>query len=173
MSLDVYPYSELKDYMMAKSYHRDLIRNCLSRCNESIKARGLEDYYTRQDTSISPVAVTGNGVYIQDSLSDYAICRNLYPNQIASSPETVRYVINRSESYIYRFTYDNGTKGYATNNRVVIKDVATGKIFFSKTYTSEPATYITGYGVYNDTYASPTEDTDEILSELGNIIPLH
>ena len=163
--LDEYPFGENENATFCA--HMLKLRR-VTKLEMSITDRGLREYYDKQDTSICPVAVSGNGIYLNgfDSMLD-----DIHPNQVASSPENVRYVLNSSLVPTYAFTYNNGTVGYRTTLTVVLKDVSTGEILFTKRYNSgDPPRSVTGYGVDRDTYASATHDPSEVWAALALVI---
>ena len=146
---------------------------------ESISQQGLSGYYALTDHSVSPVKVTGTGLYVNcenatknTSLLDlYGILHKyIAPCCFAAKPEDVRYVLSFSESYEFYLSYNNNTKGYSTTTLVTLKDVMTGEILFQGKYVAKPPgtaplRNIDEYGKYDFTDAMKN-DILPVLSSL-------
>ena len=94
------------------------------------------------------------------------------PFFIAEELDEIRYVLTYIENYEHAFDYNNGTVGYAAKTIVRLKDIAKGKVLFSKEYKNMPPTSV-GYSgqhgeslnaVKNDTYARFSVDSAEVTA---------
>jgi hypothetical protein len=139
----------------------------------------LAEYYKSTDTSVSPVELTGEKLFIvtggapRNTSWYQKILRAVPPFFLAEKPQEIRYVLNFSESYSKYGTYTDGTAGYSISTQVTIKDTSDGSILFSKTYTELPPENTTLLG---DVYGVRdfTEDLHaDILPELEKIFPIY
>ncbi len=142
---------------------------------------GLFEYYRKTDDSVSPVDVSGEGIYINTADAprctiDYLI--GVFPFAYATEPEDIRYIVNFSQEHSYHAMYDNGTKAYVTFTTITIKDTKTGEILLSNEHMTMPSdtiTYLEGQtqGYDTDEYAwfklvgYRTEARDEIMPVLS------
>jgi hypothetical protein len=134
----------------------------------SITDYGIREYYSKADSAISPVTVTGVGIYIFDetdiiqfdTFGNAGISNHIFaflpPSCFAESAEDVRYLINiTNESYQYYGTYNDSTKGYSATALVSLKDTDTGSVLFSEYYTVTPPDSMSVFGNNSsDTYAT-------------------
>ena len=120
-----------------------------SRLEKAIEERGFEDYYRRTDASLSPVEVTGTGIYIYQNKNSpshfypYGLSYRVDPFSFAETPEDVRYIIHVSTDSYETGKYSNGLSAYTTTAEIVIKDTVTGEILFSESYHAAPPVTLT------------------------------
>lgn len=178
-ALSNFPFNpDHKDFIIEKEY----IDEWRDRRRKEVEKLIQEQHlwaYIRADSSISPVAVTGIGLYISNIVEPKWIL-NIYrwmpESQLflfADRPENARYSLMTITSHSLYGTYDNGTKGYSTTVEVLIKDVSTGGMLFRNSYTADPPH--TAPRTNTDTYAEydfsrALEDTFSVLEQLYPVI---
>jgi len=145
---------------------------------KQIKEQGLEyffdakqSYSTNQGAGISPVTITGSGIYIVDNMTKSDSYTNrgfsIDPFCYADTPETVRYILSLWDEYRYYGTYNNGTKGYTTVLFVTLTDVYDGEVLFARLYSAHPPSE-TSMNIYSDTYGKL--DSSEITSDIKHAL---
>ena len=161
-------------------YYRLLYSNRADKLKTEIRMRGISDYYSSGDNSVSPVELTGNGMFLNYIVAPRGEARTPYfydqiyedlftsvpAHFIANKPEHVRYLLLINEYYEYFGRYDNGTSGYKAIVKVMFKDTASGEILLAKTYEFDPPSRTTATA--RDTYASPS--LNRIVSDFRELI---
>lgn len=150
----------------------------IQRLKASLREQGLYEYFSSGGAFISPVDVTGNGIYIIIDPTQimhhisriYLEHEKIAPWCLADKPEEVRFVLAVIDTFSYFGTYDNGTKGYSTETHVTLTDVVTGEYLFNNYYRADPPTTTArterdNYGMINLTAA--------IKEEILPILALH
>ena len=137
---------------------------------KEIEERGLEYYYRRTDASVSPVEVTGTGIYFyknNNSLPLYGLKDMVDPFDYAETPEDVRYIIHVSSDTHETGKYENGQSAYTTTAEIIVKDTVTGEILFSESYIGAPPFMLTSNN-------SPIGRIDEqvVLSDILPVLKL-
>ena len=145
-----YDIAELPEYPFKRVSAKEidfldiLYNRRMEKLTENIKEFKLENYYAKTDNSVSPVEVTGTGIYVNTTKARETrrnclkIISFFPPSCLADAPENVRYVLIFTEEYSYYGTYTDGTEGYVTTINAVLKDTATGKIIYRNRFTSNP-----------------------------------
>jgi len=161
-------------------YYRLLYSNRAEKLKTEIRMLGISDYYSSGDNSVSPVELTGNGMFLNYIVAPRGEARTPYfydqiyedlftsvpAHFIANKPEHVRYLLLINEYYEYFGRYDNGTSGYKAIVKVMFKDTASGEILLAKTYEFDPPSRTTATA--RDTYASPS--LNRIVSDFRELI---
>ena len=168
--LSEYPYDPSKF-----AFQSTLCDRRIQKLKASIDEQGLREYYNNSNNSVSPVNVTGNGLYtyfnspqnMHHIAKTYMEHQKIAPWCLADSPEDVRYVLTVIDTYSYFGTYDNGTKGYSTSTQLTLRDTFTGEYLFYQAYRSDPPR--TTARTDKDTYGSISL-SDIIMEEILPIL---
>lgn len=158
--LEYYPYKLEHNRPGSISLLYTKIRTSIE---ESLDEQGLNEYYNLTDSSISPVEVSGDKLYITYEGDKGEVIENLFslmdirdkhiaPCCLALEPESIRYVLKFQESYTFAFSYSNNTKGYTSIISATIKDVVTGEILYSFEASVDPPRMVEGQRANSDTY---------------------
>jgi len=177
--LQKYPYKPEKKISDVPPETGKLYDNRIQKLEASIKEKGLTDYYSKADRSISPVKVTGKGIYInvEDDMGKDEIKYKIPPCYIADSPESVRYVYCHYTTSSYYGRYTDGTSGYTRYYHFVLKNAASGQILFEKSFSFNPP-YSTSqrgdvYGSWSKTDDFLTSLNRDILPAIKRVVPLY
>ena len=117
-----------------------LYGHCQTMVERSIIEQNLSEYYFKTDNSISPISVTGRGLYMNIIKSDNSETRGLKvipPFYFAEKLEDIRYVLTIEETYNYVGFYRGIGGAFSTKATITLKDMVTGKICFTHEYKAE------------------------------------